>query len=732
MLFSQGGFSMKKFKFLISVFLIFLLCAFLPVQADQIKVLKVQPNQRMPFLTTAGCLASKLALASGANQWYAQANLTVTNNCTINQNLQNAVASFQSNSTNLTTMWGNGTSAPFVFKNNVASTVLLPQNSILAPGKKTVFYFGINLSGTAFDLTSANNTLNVISSTPTPSNGEIDITVDPTGTSGVTGSSEIDITGPGLTQPYVILNSNWNTPTTYKVLNLAYGTYTINALAVGSLYTAAATPATVSVSSATPIISTVTYKPAPAMGSLQLTLGAIPIAGLASSVTGTITDNTVGLTQNATVSWSSSTTIPNLIAGHTYSVTFPEVSNGISFSDPIAIPNPVITANQTTSVNVSYQPAQSMPTQAVTFNISGLPTSTQGTLTIIDGFKNSFVQTGLLNGTVTQSLPLNDIFSVTASASNLNVTVTPSSFTLKSGTPAPAVTVQFSITPPPPATTTNFFAFADSGMQSSGTGLVPPKGANLVEAFILYTGGKADLWAITEGDPFSQKIKSTPNTFASVGGANGPYVWDYETVAKAVPELEALVDYYGFVGLDWDVEGAALETPAVQQWVTQAVTQIRKDRPNLILTLTVPDPVAEYGGFTTGTMVILKATLQANNNKMVFNWVNKMDFDENGLNVGCTQTDTNMSTNCLVQSAIAGAKALATLLNITPQQAYQYLGEIFMVPSDDQGNALSLTLANQVATTLKGYGLTHMGYWSLQRDTNLTYGSMFTHVLGLS
>src|SRR5205807_266587 len=122
----------------------------------------------------------------------------------------------------------------------------------------------------------------------------------------------------------------------------------------------------------------------------------------------------------------------------------------------------------------------------------------------------------------------------------------------------------------------------------------------------------------------------------------------------------------------------------------------------------VPDPVV---GFTNGTVSILKQTLAANGNKMVFNWVNKMDFDENGLGNGCTQTDTNLNNNCLVISAITGAQQLATMLNITPQQAYQYLGETFMIPVDDQGHPLSITLASQIATYLKSLGLTHMGYW---------------------
>lgn len=56
-----------------------------------------------------------------------------------------------------------------------------------------------------------------------------------------------------------------------------------------------------------------------------------------------------------------------------------------------------------------------------------------------------------------------------------------------------------------------------------------------------------------------------------------------------------------------------------------------------------------------------------------------------------------------------------------------------MIPSDDQAPALKLSLANQAATNMIAQGVTHMGYWRLQRDdSNLDYGNLFTKLLGLS
>jgi len=710
------------------------------INPKQIQMLTVNADQVVIKPTMLSCLSPKISLGSPANIWYTSATFTVTNNCSSPQNLNNAIVSFQSNSTNVAAMWGGANnSSAFTYQGNIASTVLNIQTGNLGIGQTLTLNFGINLSGTAFDLTSATNTLTVVTSSPTPTNGEVDVTVNPTGMSGVTSPAQINITGPGLSSPYVITNTSWNSPTVYKVTGLAYGTYTISPQPIGTTYVGTATPATVSVSSSTPVTSTVTYQPAPAVGALQISLGSAPMQGLASSVTGTLTDNTSSQSQNITISWGGMKLIQNLPAGDNYTLTFPQVTNGLSYSNMAPLSGSImILQGRTTPLPISYQAPQPVPSQSVEFTLSGLPSGVQASLKIVDAFGNTFTQSNLSNGPISQALPVNDTFSVSASAPGVTVTISPANFTLQSGSTPPNVSVTFSAAPPP-SSSSNFYAYADTGIQSNGQGLVPPKGGNLVEAFILWnaTEGKADLWAITEGDPISKIVKNTPNTIASVGGADAPYPWDYESIDQGVADISALINYYGFIGIDFDVEGAALEESNAQNWTANVAYKLRQAYPNLILTLTVPDPVASgdttYPGLPTGAPVILKQTLALNNNKMVFNWVNKMDFDENGVNVGCTQTSTNMSTNCLVMSGTAGAQSLASLLNISTQQAYQYLGEIFMIPTDDQGHALSLSLANQVATTLTTQGVTHMGYWSLQRDdTNLDYGNQFTHVLGLS
>src|SRR5579883_352069 len=275
---------MTKIKHAFVFLILFFSAIFLSVSnAAVIKKLKVDPHQVLKVSTPSTCLSSTLSLINPTN-WYAQGQLTITNNCSSPQALNNAVVSFQSNSNNLTAMWGGvNSSAPFTYTGNIASTVLIIQNDPLPIGQKLTLFFGINLVGTPFDLTSANNTLSVIPYSPTPSNGEIDVTVDPSGVVGVTTSSEIDITGPGLTQPYVILNSSWSAPTTFQVTGLAYGTYTITAKPIGTSYLGTATPSTVTLNSSTPAPVSVTYQPAPATGALQINLSAAPMQGLASS-----------------------------------------------------------------------------------------------------------------------------------------------------------------------------------------------------------------------------------------------------------------------------------------------------------------------------------------------------------------------------------------------------------------------------------------------------------------
>ncbi len=735
---------MAKIKSILAGFTIFLLSLFPTVEASetlsQTRLLMVNANQIVKKPTVLSCLTPSLTLESPTNIWFTSATFTVTNNCSSSQNLNNAVVSFQSNSNNIDAMWGGiNNSSAFTYAGNIASTVLNIQTGNLGIGKALTLNFGINLNGVLFDLASALKTLAIVPSTPTPTNGEVDMTVDPTGMSGVTSLAEINVTGPGLSTPYVIINTNWNSKTTYKIMGLAYGTYFISPQPIGSTYVGKAMPATVSVNSSTPVVSTVTYQPAPALGNLQISLSAAPMTGLANSVTGTLTDNTLHQSQNVTLSWGEMRLIQNLPAGDNYTLTFPEVTNGLFFSNMLPITGAIIISQgRTTPLSISYQSPQPMPSQSVEFTLNGLPGGVQASLTIVDAHGNIFSLSNLNNGQVSEALPVNDTFTVSAKASNLIANISPTSFTLQSGKTPPAVAVTFNAEPPP-SSNSHFYAYADTGIQSNGTGLIPPKGANLVEAFILWsaTEGKADLWAITEGDPISKIIKNTPNTIASVGGANAPYPWDYETVDQGMTDISALINDYGLIGIDFDVEGAALEESNTQMWVANVAFKLREAYPNLILTLTVPDPVASgdvtYPGLPVGAPVILNQTLQLNNNKMVFNWVNKMDFDEDGVNVGCTQTSTDMSTNCLVISGVAGAQSLASLLNISTLEAYQFLGEIFMIPTDDQGHALPLTLANQMAMALMSQGVIHMGYWSLQRDdANLDYGNQFTHILGLS
>ncbi len=721
--------SLRTFLLTLLSSLSFLLAA--PLYADNTTRFTVDPHLLMPIHKTQSCIAGKLSVNSNSI-WYTQATLVITNNCGAPQNLNNAVVSFQSNSNNITAMWGGqNSSSNFTYTGKIASAVLnILTGNVAANGGKLTLNFGINLTGTAFDLAAANSTLQIVPNTPIPANGAISISVDPTNVIGYTGTSEIDISGPGLTQPYVITNSNWTSVSTYLVQGLLYGTYTITVKPIGTIYLGSAQPASVNLASNTPVPVAVSYVMAPPTGSLQINLGAAPLQNIPTTVSATLTDNTTNQSQVINIAWNSFSLINNLPVGDNYTVTFPSVSNGVATSVPNAIPSPIIALNRTTPLNVSYQTPVPTPTQSVVFNVSGLTAGVTGTLTILDTFGNKFQQTLANNGQFSQALPVNDSFAANATATNLSATVTPSSFVLSSGTQPPSVAVVYSANTTP-NTSANFFAYADSGEQTNNNGLIPPRGANMVEAFMLYNPfiGKTDLWAITQGDTFSQIIKNTPNTFASVGGANGPYPWDYESVAKGVSEIEQVVRYYGFIGLDWDIEGAALETPSVQNWVAQAVVQIKKDMPNLIQTFTVPDPVI---GFTTGTMAIINLTRSLNNNQMPFNWVNKMNFNQNGLGNGCSQTTTDMNNSCLVLSASSGAQALATLLNIPLAQAYQRLGEIFMIPVDDQGHALPLSLATTVATTIKNLGVTHMGYWKLQSDPNFSYANMYTHVLGLT
>jgi hypothetical protein len=395
------------------------------------------------------CVQSSFSVASPTNSWYTAASVLVKNNCNTAIDLKNAVISFKSNSGNVGSVWtwpfaSNG----MTYQNGIASFTLAWQGdqyspSTLATGKSIALNFGVTLSGQPFSLAAAQQSVQVIpgGTPPSPSNGAISVVVNPTGTTGITGSEVITLTNGNFSQS--VTNSTWSQPSTYPVTGLAYGTYTISAAALTN-YLPVVVPSSVSLNSAAPQTVTITYTAKPAVGKVSVVLPAAPLSGVAESTQISLKDQTTNQSYSQTVSWNKAATFSNLPANDTVVVTAPTVTNGQTIATPNAIAPFKVVKSTTISKTISYQltPQSTVP---VPFTLNGL-SSSNATVSLTDTYGNQYNFANLGNGTVNKALPVSNSYNVSASAPNLFATITPTSFNTTATNQTP-VTINFAAAP---------------------------------------------------------------------------------------------------------------------------------------------------------------------------------------------------------------------------------------------------------------------------------------------
>lgn len=222
----------------------------------------------MPVAHAAShCLKGTFSV--GANPYWTPGQLTIANQCDSTQSLDQQPISFVSQNSDGKPVlgvqtfygWPNG-SSNFTYKtvaqNNVATAIL--HGSVAAKASVTLSFGVGGLGDSSFDVGTAQNSLTIGGSGPTPANGEIDVTVDPSGAAGNTQADEIKVEGSKESQPHIITVTNWNATTKYALKDLPHDTYvvTIAPLQNGSI--GVAKPASVIVDSATPQTVDVSYE----------------------------------------------------------------------------------------------------------------------------------------------------------------------------------------------------------------------------------------------------------------------------------------------------------------------------------------------------------------------------------------------------------------------------------------------------------------------------------------
>lgn len=297
--------------------------------------------------------------------------------------------------------------------------------------------------------------------------------------------------------------------------------------------------------------------------------------------------------------------------------------------------------------------------------------------------------------------------------------------------PTPEPTPEPTVTPSPSPTITPsakvFLAFVGPGYSLKDA----PNLAhyNPTFAFILNNGDNTPIIWGTNGQ--GEKVAETNNSWVSVGGANGPYPWSYETESVFIKGLKNIVTANVLIGVDFDVEGAAVATKSVHTWLGNVVKLMRQDSllSKLRISITLPDPYNP--GLNTDEVTLLKTVNQivnGNASKMGFDYINKMVFDWSGQQGSCSLSSTDATKNCYVVSMVNAASILQSSFGLNSSQAYNLLGATYMIGGwgsadgcDDQGVCTTVENLQTATKILTQKGVNMFGYWQAMGDSSDNY-----------
>lgn len=294
-----------------------------------------------------------------------------------------------------------------------------------------------------------------------------------------------------------------------------------------------------------------------------------------------------------------------------------------------------------------------------------------------------------------------------------------------------------------------FLAFIESQKPSNNDFSTWPNKnhMNVVLTFILYSPEqkKSFIWSYPTKDYINSSwtnINNVDRLWASVGGAaaaNAPWVpGNQQTPDAFLSDLKGMVDDFGLVGIDFDIEGEnnlyVSNANEVWTWVGNVIKLMKNDpkTKNLKLSVTLPDPLKP--GLNTAEINLLKKINQVatgNEKTFVFDIINKMVFDWAGENnkIGCELASTNLTKNCYTISMLNAADDLVSNFGITKEKAISMLGCTYMIGKIgssangcDDGGVCQTSEGFQNATTLlTAKGFKHFGYWHVGGDDGFKY-----------
>jgi hypothetical protein len=695
--------------------------------------------------TSSSCFILSKAKINQNTQWWFSEEVTVKNTCPDSQILDGTSLVLKNNqakpsafSINSIQPWSAKNNATFVYNNDGSLNINIHSDLKLSPNGTTLISFGGN---PGLDAPVGDDSWDVSIQGSTPiAKGTLNTIIYPEELQTICSTRSCNI-------PVVLTSKTGNQVTITTITNNNVGkkftvTSSVDAgegymLSTGLLpkgVTVAINPADniiINADKTTNATVRFTYSK-PAMGSLTYTVATpAKFTPDTNAFTMYLNGPSGNIRQDST--YGNAFTISNLATG-TYSVTtrygLADAINGIYYN---AYKNNIsIKKDETTNLNTIELKQDSSLLANVHLNISGLENSDKASVKLADNLSEGKLVTqqyiynsinNLNNGnTILKLLPKNTVIVTTTLPAGYKA-VAPIDYTV------PLVNGEINIVAEKMSISNKIFlAYVEASYDLSKT--PNPEQYNPTFAFILDKNGQPAVWGYNQTD----KLSKTKNTWASVGGANGPYPWDYETPENFVKGLKTIVEINNLIGIDFDIEGAAYATPTVWDWTGKVMVLIKHDNKLAKLPISVTLADQFNPGFNDYEIQFLQTVNKAvygNPNQMAFNYINKMNFDWSGAQGNCSLSSTKPEENCYVISMDNAAHTLNSKFGLSIDQAYAMLGSTYMIGPwgsangcDDQGICTTPANLENATKILTSRGVSMFGYWQAMGDAN---GNKYTY-----
>ncbi len=237
-------------------------------------------------------------------------------------------------------------------------------------------------------------------------------------------------------------------------------------------------------------------------------------------------------------------------------------------------------------------------------------------------------------------------------------------------------------------------------------------------AFLLAGPSCQPLWDGT--DSLTSSIEATAianiraaggDAITSSGGSTSNLSLEVQcsSASALATAYKKVIDTYSLKAFDVDLEGSSLSTNAVQDKVLQALALVKAARPNTKLILTIPS--GQFGLHSDARRLVTQA---AATHTTLDVW-SIMPFDFGS-------SSTNMSSATVSASEALHASLKTLFPGKTDAQIYAMQGISTMNGITDNGEIITLAVAQAIYSYAAQHNLGRLTTWALNRDRACTTG----------